>query len=64
MRVFRVWTGASYAPGAAGLRAATVFLLVLAAVPAASQPVADAAGLAAARTAAERAHLWRVGAWG
>ena len=55
----------SYGQGAAGLRAAAVFLLFLAG-PAAAQADAgrNAGGLAAARVSAERAHLWRVGAWG
>ncbi|HEX9953117.1 MAG TPA: hypothetical protein VGB53_15210, partial [Rubricoccaceae bacterium] len=41
-----------------------LFLLVLAAAAPQAQPVRDAADLAADRSAAERAHLWRVGAWG
>ncbi len=53
-----------YGRGAAGLRAAAVFLLFIAGPVAAQASAADAAGLAAARGAAERAHLWRVGAWG
>lgn len=51
----------SYGRGAAGLRAAAVFLLFTAA-PVAAQ--SDAAGLSSARVTAERAHLRRVGAWG
>ncbi len=51
----------SYGRGAAGLRAAAVFLLFLAG-PVAAQ--SDPSGLGAARVSAERAHLWRVGAWG
>ena len=50
-----------YGRDAAGLRLAAVFLLFLAG-PVAAQ--STAAGLSAARGAAERAHLRRVGAWG
>ena len=46
----------------AGLRTALVFTCLLAAVPPASAQ--SASDLAEQRQSAERAHLWRVGAWG
>ncbi|HEX8299819.1 MAG TPA: hypothetical protein VF594_11725 [Rubricoccaceae bacterium] len=64
MSVFQKGTVPSYAGAAAGLRAAALFLLVLAAAAPQAQPARTADALADARTAAERAHLWRVGAWG
>ncbi len=45
------------------LRAAAVFLALLAGT-AAAQPASGVSGIVAARQAAEHAHLWRVGAWG
>ncbi len=61
-----MWRG-QYGRVGSGLRAAAVFLAILAG-PAAAQPVAVArpsvADLSAARRDAERAHLWRVGVWG
>lgn len=62
-----MWSGL-YGRVGVGLRAAAVFLTILAG-SAAAQPVApppspSVADLDAARRAAERAHLWRVGSWG
>ena len=62
-----------YGRRVSGLRAGAVFLAFLAgaavgdgarAQTAGGPSTADVARLSAARTAAERAHLWRVGAWG